>query len=134
MSDCLFCKIIKKEIPANVVYEDDLVLCFLDINPSNPGHVLVAPKKHAQDLFDVTTQDLTAVMNVVPIVAKKVLKAVDAEAFNLHVNHGEIAGQVIPHLHFHIIPRFQDDGLQLFKGKPASPNELNDLAAKIKSA
>ncbi|MBT4723021.1 HIT domain-containing protein [Candidatus Falkowbacteria bacterium] len=125
---------VNKEIPANIVYEDDMVLGFLDISPVNAGHVLVIPKKHFKDLFEVEENYLTAVTKAIPKIAKSVLDAVDAKDFNLIVNNGEIAGQVIPHLHFHIIPRFTDDGHELFHGKEMSPDELSVIADKIKSA
>jgi len=129
---CLFCKIINGEVPAQVVYEDRAVLAFLDIFPSNPGHVLVVPKKHCEPWLDASGEDLRSLISVLPKIAGAVLKALDYEAFNLAVNNGKIAGQVIPHLHFHIVPRRGGDGHELFRGVKAEENELKDFAGKIK--
>jgi histidine triad (HIT) family protein len=131
MNDCLFCKIISGELPAYIVYEDELVLGFLDIQPVNPGHVLIAPKVHFADMLDIDEKYLCAIGEAIPKVARKVLEAVGAKDFNVGVNNGELAGQLIPHLHFHIMPRFEGDGHQLFKGKEVSSNDLRDLAAKL---
>jgi len=132
MNDCLFCKIIKGEIPSNKVYEDDNVFAFLDINPINPGHVLVAPKNHCENMLDCSEDDLKAMITVVPRIAKAVMKAFDYPAFNLGVNNGSQANQLVPHLHFHIMPRCDGDGHELFKGKASNSEELSEVAEKIK--
>ena len=110
MSDCIFCKIIKKEIPSDIVYEDNKFLAFLDITPINKGHVLVVPKTHSVNILDTNDSVLTQVRPVAKKVAKAMAKAVGAEGFNVGVNNGSVAGQVVMHLHLHLIPRFSKDG------------------------
>lgn len=130
--DCLFCKIINGEVPAQIVYEDKSVLAFLDIFPSNPGHVLVVPKKHSENLLDASGEDLRSIISVAPKIAAAVLKGLDYPAFNLAVNNGKFAGQVIPHLHFHIIPRREGDGHELFRGVKAEMAELQEIQEKLR--
>ncbi|MBI2099128.1 HIT family protein [Candidatus Uhrbacteria bacterium] len=132
MSDCLFCKIIAGEIPAHKVYEDDKVFAFLDIHPVNPGHALVIAKNHAGNLEESKTEDVCAIMAVIHKLAPKILKAVGAEAFNLGLNNGRDAGQIVPHLHFHIMPRFPGDGHALWHGQSAEKDELAEIAKKIR--
>ena len=132
--DCLFCKIIRGAVPAQVVYEDKSVLAFLDLFPSNPGHVLVVPKKHSENLLDASGEDLRSLISVIPKIAAAVLKSVECDGFNLAVNNGKVAGQVVPHLHFHIVPRREGDGHELFHGTKADPEGLEEVAKKIKIA
>lgn len=133
MVDCLFCKIIKGEIPAEIVYEDKETLALLDINPVNPGHVLVIPKQHFPDFLSASGETIRTVISVTQKVAKAICEALDYEGFNLGVNSGEIAGQVIPHLHLHIMPRKEGDGHELFRGKEATAGELMRVAEKIRA-
>ena len=133
MSDCLFCKIISGEIPSQKIYEDRSVLAFLDMNPCNPGHALVVPKRHCEKLLDASGEDLRSIISVIPRIAAAILKAFNYKAFNLGVNNGAIAGQVIPHLHFHIVPRKEGDGYELFRGVRAEPVALEDAAERIKT-
>jgi len=130
--DCLFCKIINGAVPAQIVYEDKSVLAFLDIFPSNPGHVLVVPKKHCENLLDASGEDLRSLISVIPKIATAALKSVECERFNLAVNNGSVAGQVIPHLHFHIVPRREGDGHELFKGVKAEVEELQEIKEKLR--
>lgn len=132
MNDCLFCQIIKSEIPSQKVYEDDLTYAFLDITPVNPGHTLVVPKSHSLNILDAAENDVCAVMVTIHKIVPKILKAVDAEAFNLGVNNGSAAGQVVPHLHFHIMPRFPNDGHKLWSGEHIGSDELAEIADKIR--
>lgn len=132
MNDCLFCKIVKGEIPSERIYEDELTYAFLDITPVNPGHTLVVPKSHSLNILDAAERDVCAVMATIHKIAPKILKAVGAEAFNLGVNNGSAAGQVVPHLHFHIMPRFSDDGHCLWSGKHIGSGELAEIADKIR--
>jgi len=132
MSDCLFCKIIAKEIPSASVYEDDFVYAFLDIKPVNPGHVLVVPKAHSVNLLDMTEETLVAVARTTQRIAKAVCEAVGTDAFNLEMNNGAVAGQVVPHAHLHIVPRRADDGLTHWPGHPYAEGEGEKVAAKIR--
>ena len=130
--DCIFCKIIEGEIPSYKVYEDDEVLAFLDINPINPGHTLVVPKNHAKNLIEASEEDLLAAIKTIKKLAPAVMEGIGAKGFNLGVNNGSVAGQVVNHLHFHLMPRFENDGHHLWSGKPYSPGEAEIVAEKIK--
>jgi histidine triad (HIT) family protein len=133
MNDCLFCKIINKEIPAVIVFEDDNVLAFLDIHPVNPGHTLIVPKIHSEGLLDADDKVLEEMIVATKKVAVAILRGLGYEAFNLEQNNGKIAGQVIPHLHWHIVPRTADDGLTHWPGKEYVEGEDQIIAEKIRS-
>lgn len=113
--ECLFCKIVRGEILSHKIYEDEHTFAFLDISPVNPGHALVIPKTHAEDLSTIRKEDLAAVMETVRTIAPKIVRAVGADGFNVHINNRSAAGQVIFHSHVHIIPRFTGDGLAMWK-------------------
>jgi histidine triad (HIT) family protein len=132
--DCVFCQIGLGKIPSKVVYQDANVVAFLDINPSNKGHVLVIPKKHFTDLIEIPEHELKPFMEAVKRVAEGVLKGTKAEGFNLVLNNSKVAGQIIPHLHIHIIPRFSNDELQLGSWrhlKYENDSEMNKLRDSI---
>ena len=109
MSECIFCKIAKREIPATILYEDETAVAFLDIAPIIKGHVLVIPKNH----FDPITQTPDEVLAHLHVVAKKLaqaqMDALDADGVNIMQNNGKAAGQEVSHLHIHVIPRFSND-------------------------
>lgn len=107
--DNIFLKIIKREIPANIVYEDDLVIAFLDIQPVNKGHTLVVPKKPFVNILDGDPEVLAHMIKVVQKIAKALVKEMKADGFNLVVNNGEAAAQEIMHSHFHVVPRYHGD-------------------------
>lgn len=130
--DCLFCKIVRKEIPANIIYQNDKTLAFLDIRPVNPGHTLVIPKKHYEHCLETPDDILAEIMKTVRHLAQAILSAVGAAAFNLGANCGRVAGQAVFHTHFHIMPRFPDDGHHLFHGKEIAKDELENIALKIR--
>ena len=108
MSDCLFCKIIDGEIPCHKVYEDDLILAFLDIQPLTRGHTLVIPKEHATSMDKLSSDSAAALGKALPIVSSAVLKSTGSIAYNLVQNNGLEAGMSIAHVHVHIIPRYPD--------------------------
>jgi len=110
--DCLFCKIVKREIPSDILYEDDEVLVFLDIYPIARGHTLFIPKKHITDLYELKEEEIGFMRNL-PKIARKLKDATGASGINLIQNNGKDAGQVIFHLHFHLIPRYSNDGLTI---------------------
>jgi histidine triad (HIT) family protein len=127
-SDCIFCKIVDGDIPCAKVYESETCLAFLDIAPVNAGHVLVLPKGHYPTLMDIPAElgcDLTEALSKV---GKAVMEATGAEGLNLVQNNFEAAGQLVFHAHFHLIPRFSDDGLVLW---PQGPYESKDEMSKI---
>ncbi len=132
MSDCLFCRIVRKEIPAEVVYEDEATLAFLDIRPTAPGHVLVIPKQHSDGLHDANPVVLGAVIRTVQRLARVLMQVFEVEGFNVIQNNGSVAGQVIPHLHFHIIPRQTGDGLEHWHGKVYGEGEMKEMGERVR--
>lgn len=134
MNDCVFCKIIKGEIPADKIYEDDNFFAFLDINPNNFGHTLLIPKAHYENLYELPDEVLSEIAPLIKKLAVAVKKGVNADGINIIMNNDSAAGQIVPHAHFHIIPRFADDGLRHWLGKPYSNQEESaKIAEKIKS-
>ncbi|MFQ5962444.1 MAG: HIT family protein [Candidatus Methylomirabilales bacterium] len=108
--DCVFCKIRDGQIPSFKIYEDSKTLAFMDINPLTPGHCLVMTKSHAATLFDAEVLDLQAAIAAVKKIATAVRGAVQAEGVNVLQANGAAAFQSVPHFHFHVIPRFTNDG------------------------
>ncbi len=133
MTDCIFCKIIKGELPSAKVYENDQVVAFLDIHPVRPGHTLIVPKAHCENLMDCRSEVLSVLMNAAQKVARAVVVATGAEGFNLGINNGQAAGQVIFHLHLHIIPRNIGDGLLPWSQKDYGEGEITVVAEKIRT-
>jgi len=111
MEGCVFCRIIAKEIPADVVYEDDRFIAFLDIHPAAKGHSLVVPKKHSTDISDMDGETLCEFGRVVQKVAGAVKKTTQCDGINIVMNNGKAAGQIIFHAHCHVVPRFHGDGI-----------------------
>jgi histidine triad (HIT) family protein len=111
MSDCIFCRIIRGEIPSAKVYEDDNSFAFLDIGPLSWGHTLLIPKKHYELITQMPADELRALASVLPRLSAAVIQAAAAEGLNVLQNNGVVSGQAVPHLHFHLIPRHSGDGL-----------------------
>jgi histidine triad (HIT) family protein len=132
-SDCIFCRIVAGELPCAKVYEDEDSLAFMDIGPVVKGHTLVVPKKH----FDPITATPPAVLQQVILVVQRIARAqvagLGAAGINVTQANGKLAGQIIPHIHFHVIPRFEADGhhWNWTPGKYASQAELGDFARRI---
>ena len=110
--DCIFCKIIRKEQPAEILYETGRVLAMLDIRPIHYGHALVIPKTHCADFLSVPEESFHDVMHVTQIVARALVKTFDLEGFNVFSNNGRIAGQSVFHFHLHVVPRYGDDAIR----------------------
>ncbi len=108
--NCIFCKIIAKEIPNHTVYEDANVLAFLDIFPCSKGHTVVIPKRHAERMTDLSVTEQAAVMHGVSEVMKKIDAVLKPAGMNVGWNDRAAAGQAVPHVHVHIIPRYEGDG------------------------
>ena len=133
MEDCIFCKIVKGEIPSAKVYEDDKIIGFLDIAPSNKGHCLIVPKQHYETLLEIPDDDLSIIIKTTKKVAKALSLSVGNGAFNLVMNNGKVAGQLVPHAHIHLIPRFKGDRLRLsWSHKKYEGNEMKEYQDKIK--
>jgi len=135
MSETIFSKILRGEIPCHKVYEDDQVLAFLDINPLSPGHTLVIPKEPAATLDALSDEASAAIGRVLPRISRAVLKATGAQHFNLLQNNGAPAHQAVFHVHFHIIPKLDGAGLGIgWKPVPFDHTQGKQLAAQIADA
>jgi histidine triad (HIT) family protein len=122
MDNCLFCKLAAKELPAGVVYETEAVLAFLDIRPVHPGHVLVIPKQHSNDLSEAGKDELAPLIEACHSIGNALLK-LGAEGYNVITNVKPAAGQIVFHTHFHVIPRYKGDGLAHWPQAPYSEGE-----------
>ncbi|MDP3640046.1 MAG: HIT family protein [Nanoarchaeota archaeon] len=107
---CIFCRIGKREIPCDIVYEDKETLAFLDIKPHAKGHTVVIPKVHAETLFDLPNEKINAFFLGIKRTMERIQKALQPDGFNVGWNQNQAAGQVVPHLHMHIFPRYRGDG------------------------
>jgi len=133
VKNCVFCKIIAGQIPVTKVFEDDVLLAFLDIGPVSDGHTLVVPKQHFEKLHDCHAELLAHVGSRLGTVAKAVAEAMDCDGYNVLCNNGRAAGQLVEHLHFHIIPRNLGDGV--FDRWPAykyKEGVIETIATKIR--
>ncbi len=135
MNDCLFCKIIKKEIPAEVIFESVNTVAFLDITPRAPGHTVVVPKMHATTFLDLPKELVGPFFEDAQIVLSMVKRALAPDAFTLGMNHGRVSGQEIDHMHFHILPRWAADGGHSIQSVVSNmPKEdLKTIGEKIRS-
>jgi histidine triad (HIT) family protein len=133
--DCIFCKIVEGEISSTKVYEDENVLAFMDINPWDKGHTLVIPKKHFDPITNVPDDILQKIIVVAKKIAAAQIKVLNAIGVNIAQSNGKAAGQEVPHVHFHIIPRYCEDCKQNWKPKKyESFNQMNDIANLIEGA
>jgi len=132
--NCLFCKIVAGEIPSTRVLETDQAIAFLDINPINPGHILLVPRTHHAHLGELPDEVAAHAGSLLPRLARAMVAATGAEGFNVIMNNGRVAGQTVGHGHWHIIPRFTDDGVHWPwpEGKYAD-NELRETKARIEA-
>jgi len=132
MEDCIFCKIVKGDIPCSKVYEDEHVIAFLDIAPASKGHTLVVPKEHYEIIPDVPNALLEKIIDVVKKVGNALLK--ENDGFNVMQNNKKAAEQLVPHVHFHVIPRNNEDGLDVAKWESSKykEGEIEEFQAKLK--
>ena len=131
---CIFCDILDGKREAHIVYEDEHHIAFLDKYPIDDGHTLVIPKKHYERITDMDSNDVGKIFSLVPKIAKAVLDGACADAFSLAQNNGKAAKQIIPHVHIHIIPRYNNKGTVWTKRQIPTDDVLSELAEKIKSA
>lgn len=133
MEDTIFMKIIRHEIPADIVYEDAHTIAFLDVQPIAPGHTLVVPKKSVKNIFDTDDETLAAVMRTVRKIAPAVQGAVGAHGVHINSNHEAAAGQIVFHLHFHIIPRRARSEFSFWPQKDYDSGDAAAIAEKIRA-
>lgn len=132
---CIFCRLIGGEIPAARVFEDELTIAFMDIGQVNPGHVLVASRRHAATLFELTTAEAAAVMQTAQRVALAVRAAFDPPGLTLLQANGREGDQTVFHFHMHVVPRHRDDGIALsWPRKNPTPALLEDYAGRLRAA
>ncbi|TAK58814.1 HIT family protein [Patescibacteria group bacterium] len=132
--DDLFLKIVRREIPAEIVYEDEKTFAFLDIRPNNHGHTLVIPKERYRNILDIPEDLWLAVMKTVHMLAPVIKKAVGADGINIAMNNEPAAHQLVFHAHVHIIPRFEGDQYQPWTGTPYKEGEAKMIAEKIRGS
>ena len=130
-NDCVFCAIAEAEIPSFKVYEDELVLAYLDINPFTKGHTLVIPKAHSTGLLDTSDETLAAVLARVKKIAAHLKEALPCDGFNILQNNGAAAGQTVMHLHFHIVPRYGQEEIS-FTSHTGDMKALKALAERLR--
>lgn len=129
--NCIFCKIVEGSIPASKIYEDDHVVAFLDISPFEKGHLLVVPKRHVPLLTDLPEELLKQTMLVVQKLSAHLMTCLPCDGFNLVQNNGACATQTIPHVHFHIIPRFNGKPLNWISGAYDSGEEMKHFQSRL---
>ncbi len=130
---CIFCRIAQKQVSANLVYEDEKVVAFLDIRPLNEGHTLVIPKAHYENIFDVPQELNAYIHGITKQVAVAVKKAIKADGISIIQQNGKAATQDVPHLHVHVVPRYEGQKMLGFsQTSEADQEELNQIATKIR--
>ena len=133
MTDCIFCKLVAGQIPSTRVYEDEHTLAFMDLGHVNPGHVLVAVKKHASNVFELEIPQAEALGRAVLKISKALKKAFEPEGLSVYQANGKPAGQTVFHYHVHVLPRHAGDGMELTWPVKNPPREkLEEYAAKIR--
>jgi histidine triad (HIT) family protein len=134
MTNCVFCRIVARQIPATVVHEDEHTLAFMDLGHVNPGHVLVAVKAHVENLFGLENDQASAVSATMLRVARAIRDAFAPHGLSVYQANGKAAGQTVLHYHLHLVPRYDGDGMALTWPVKNPPREkLEEYAAKIKS-
>ena len=133
--DCVFCKMVAGQVPVTRIYEDDVILVFLDIGPLSDGHTLVIPKQHFERLHDCPAELLGQVASRLGKVARAVEAGVKADGYNVLCNNGRAAGQLVDHLHFHIVPRNRGDGVfDRWAAYQYEEGKIEEIATKIRES
>ena len=136
MNGCLFCKIIKKEISAKIIYEDESALAILDVNPRSAGHSMILPKNHAENILDLPDEEIGKVFQAVKNVTALLKEKLNPDGFTMGVNHGKAGGQAVDHLHIHVIPRWKNDKGSSVHGVVDNPpkKSLDEIFLKLTSS
>jgi histidine triad (HIT) family protein len=137
MSDCIFCKIIKGEIPCFKIFEDDNVLAFADINPISRGHILIIPKRHFENMWEATEEELVTVMRTAKKLVHAIKDAINPDGVAVLQLNGKAVNQVVMHYHFHLIPRSKEEGkLSMTEWEliPGNMEEIKQTVGKITAA
>ena len=128
---CIFCKIVNGEIPSKKVYEDENVIAILDISQATKGHTLVIPKKHSANLLEIDSEEYINVMKAVNLVTKKLSNTLKPAGINILNNCGEVAGQTVMHFHVHVIPRYEENDIQIGLTNNSSNYNLDEIMKLI---
>lgn len=131
--NCIFCDIINRKQEAHIIFEDDSHIAIMDKYPIQFGHSLVMPKAHHEKIVDMSSGEVGELFSRVPVVARAILAATGADGFNIGQNNGKSANQIIPHVHVHVIPRYQKIGNSWARRMIAKNNDLDELAKKIRN-
>jgi len=133
--DCIFCAIVAGRAPAEVIFEDEETIAFMDVNPANPGHILVIPKRHVRDIYKLDEETAAAVMRTTVRVARAIRAALKPDGMNLLQANGRTAGQSVFHFHVHIVPRWHGDGLRLARPLQVKKSTtIQEIAHKLRRA
>ena len=133
MTKCIFCDVIDGKLPSHMIYDDDNCLAILDRYPIDNGHSLIITRQHYEKITDMSIDDVSRLFSKVPKIINAIIKATGADAFSIAQNNGKSAKQIIPHVHIHLIPRYNATGTLWTKRKIMSDDELKQLAEKIKN-
>ena len=134
--NCIFCKLANKDIPTNIIYEDDRFTVILDASPATKGHALILPKNHAANIYELPDEDASAVFVLAKKLATKMTEILHCDGFNIVQNNGEVAGQTVFHFHMHLIPRYLNDGNQdklTWNHAEFTPEESAEIAAELRA-
>ena len=134
--NCIFCKLANKDIPTNIIYEDDRFTVILDASPATKGHALILPKNHAANIYELPDEDASAVFVLAKKLATKMTEILHCDVFNIVQNNGEVAGQTVFHFHMHLIPRYLNDGNQdklTWNHAEFTPEEIAEIAAELRA-
>ena len=134
--NCIFCKLANKDIPTNIIYEDDRFTVILDASPATKGHALILPKNHAANIYELPDEDASAVFVLAKKLATKMTEILHCDGFNIVQNNGEVAGQTVSHFHMHLIPRYLNDGNQdklTWNHAEFTPEEIAEIAAELRA-
>ena len=131
-NDCIFCKIVKGEIPCDKIYEDRDVLAFLDIAPVNVGHSLIIPKEHFINIYETPEEILDKMIRAAKVISRAIKSETNADGINVTMNNDPAAGQIVFHSHMHVIPRLKEDGFGVWHGRrPYKEGEAEEIAKRI---
>ena len=133
MTECIFCNMINGKLPSHMIYDDDDCLAILDRYPIDNGHSLIITRQHYEKITDMSIDDVSRLFSKVPKIINAIIRATGADAFSIAQNNGKSAKQIIPHVHIHLIPRYNATGTLWTKRKIMSDDELKQLAEKIKN-
>lgn len=131
--NCIFCKLANKDIPTNIIYEDDRFTVILDASPATKGHALILPKNHAANIYELPDEDASAVFVLAKKLATKMTEILHCDGFNIVQNNGEVAGQTVFHFHMHLIPRKAgDQAVPEWEHLSLSDDEMKEICDKMK--